>query len=37
VLFEKQLDGELRYFTGPFWNAGCRLQDAREFRAALAP
>ena len=35
ILFDGQLSGELRYFTGPFDGAGCRLRDARDFSRAL--
>lgn len=30
VLFSGQLEATLRYFTGPFHNAGCRIEDARD-------
>ena len=31
ILFEGQLKGELRYFTGPFDGPRCRLKDAADF------
>ena len=33
LLFERQLDAKLTYFTGPFHNSGCRMEDAVEFEA----
>ena len=35
VLFERAADAEVRYFTGPFDGAGCRLRDADELRSLL--
>jgi len=35
ILFERQLDASLHYFTGPFHNSTCRLQDATAFKAQL--
>lgn len=31
ILFSGDLDVVLRYFTGPFHNSGCRLEDARDI------
>jgi hypothetical protein len=31
VLFERQLDAKISYFTGPFSGAGCRLGDKQDF------
>ena len=35
ILFEGDLKGELRYFTGPFRGADCRLNDSRTFARAI--
>lgn len=31
IYFHNSLDISIRYFTGPFYHAGCRLEDAEEF------
>lgn len=31
VLFTRRLDATLTYFTGPFRNSGCRIQDSRDM------
>jgi hypothetical protein len=31
VLFTGRIQAEIRYFTGPFHNADCRIRDAAEF------
>jgi hypothetical protein len=36
ILFDRQLEGEFYYFTGPFTNSRCRMADAREFSRMLA-
>lgn len=36
ILFERRLDATLRFFLGPFRNAGCKLKDAEEFRRITA-
>lgn len=35
VLFNRELSGTLRYFTGPFDGKNCRLKDARDFSRAI--
>jgi hypothetical protein len=35
LIFNKSLDVEIRYFTGPFQNSGCRFEDSKEFRKLL--
>jgi len=32
LLFDKKLDAVVSYFTGPFHNAACRLEDARDMQ-----
>lgn len=32
VLFSGQIEVSLRYFTGPFHNASCRLQDVKDMK-----
>ena len=32
VLFERRLDATIRYFTGPFEGANCRLEDQRDMK-----
>lgn len=32
ILFDRELDAVVTYFTGPFHNAGCRLEDARDMQ-----
>jgi hypothetical protein len=27
VLFERQIDAQISFHTGPFYNLGCRLED----------
>jgi hypothetical protein len=36
VLFDHAVNAELRYFTGPFSGATCRLRDADEFKRLIA-
>ena len=36
LIFNKSLDIKVRYFTGPFQNSGCRLNDSAEFRKLLS-
>jgi hypothetical protein len=36
VLFDHAVNAELRYFTGPFSGATCRLRDAEEFKRLIA-
>lgn len=31
ILFTRRLDATLTYFTGPFLNSGCRIQDKRDM------
>lgn len=31
ILFEDRLDADITYFTGPFHNANCRREDARDM------
>jgi hypothetical protein len=31
ILFERRLDASLTFFTGPFRNSGCRIQDKRDM------
>jgi hypothetical protein len=33
VLFDRDLDTTLSYFTGPFSNSGCRLEDVAELKS----
>ena len=35
LLFNRAVNSEIRYFTGPFDNASCRLRDAEDFRRLL--
>ena len=35
IVFEKHASGLLRYFTGPFENPGCRMEDADVFGKSL--
>ena len=36
VLFDHTVNAEIRYFTGPFHGATCRLRDADEFKHLIA-
>jgi len=36
VLFDHAVNAEIRYFTGPFSGASCRLRDADEFKRLVA-
>src|SRR5438876_1860066 len=36
VLFDHAVNADIRYFTGPFSGASCRLRDADEFRRLVA-
>lgn len=35
LIFDKSLDVNLRYFTGPYQNSSCRLKDSQEFKKML--
>jgi hypothetical protein len=32
MVFERRLDIEFSFYTGPFDNSGCRLQDLADFK-----
>jgi len=31
ILFTRRLDATLSYFTGPFRNSGCRIEDKKDM------
>jgi hypothetical protein len=36
ILFDKKLNAKVSYFTGPFQNSHCRLEDANDFRELIS-